>query len=84
MKRFSSIVIFFISITIGNTYASFLEFDNEAEFTHGFYGALSVGSNWANADWSGLSSISLINDNTAISSHGLFESWTPTGKLCVS
>ena len=48
---------------------------NGACFKCGVYGAASFGVHWAQNDWNGLSSVSLIDNNS--DPNFVFESWTP-------
>jgi len=76
MKKFSWIAIFILSIATHCAYSS--NGDEEVAFRNGFYTAFSLGINWANADWSGQSSIALVDDIN--DTNAFFLSWTPHGK----
>ncbi|HEY4832484.1 MAG TPA: outer membrane beta-barrel protein, partial [Waddliaceae bacterium] len=76
MKKILWIMAFILSIKTLQAYASTC--GCEAAFQDGFYGTLSVGADWINADRSGLSSISLVDDIQ--DPNAFFESWTPPGK----
>lgn len=76
MKQFSWLALLFLSAIARSAYGS--ENNHKVAFKDGFYGALAFGVNWGNAQWSGLNSISLVDDihNT----NAVFKSWTPHGK----
>lgn len=76
MRKFSWASLLFLSITTSSAYG--LKKELPVVFKDGFYSAISFGVNWANANWSGTSSISLVDD--IHDPNALFQSWTPHGK----
>ena len=57
-------------------YASYS--DSEVKFEDGFYSALSIGADWGYANWSGVNTISLVDDIN--DTNGIFESLKPHGQ----
>ena len=55
----------------------------DATFTDGFYAAVSVGANWGHANWSGLASISLVDDNQDPNAFFKSWAWTPSGETSI-
>ncbi len=46
-------------------------------FRDGFYGSASIGASWANQEWSGISSIGLVDDFSGDGSKNIFDTSTP-------
>lgn len=75
MKKFASLTLLFAALTSQSAYT----YCPEIAFRDGFYGSASLGANWSNEEWSGISFIGLVDDDSSISSKNIFETTTPKG-----
>lgn len=90
MKKMSSMTLLLLIIITHSVYGSYSgskvksstskakSSDPKAKFKDGFYSALSVGADWGYANWSGVNTISLVDDIN--DTNGLFQFMKPHGK----